>query len=293
MPIISVVIPTYNRSAILERTLRSFIVQESKEFEVIVVDDGGSDNTESMINSLNDNRISYYWKENAERGAARNFGAKCSKGTWLNFFDSDDIAYPNHIKEGLKVIKNDIASDMFCFGQEIRTVDGVLLSKTLPSNLSGNERMLKGNFVNPNSVFLKKSIWKELSYNEDRSVAVSEDWLFHLQLIARNKLVTYDEIITNYLIQHDNRSMALATGDSTLKRVKMLINYLVLDEVFMTKYGNKLGGIQAEVFSLSALNYALEDKRIDAIKLLIKSLFFRPSLLFTRRFIAIIKNIIL
>lgn len=87
---LSIVVPTYNRADLLKVTLQSLLVQSYPYFEILVVDDGGSDHTEEMILELNDPRITYYWKENAERGAARNYGAKLAKGGYLNFFDRSE-----------------------------------------------------------------------------------------------------------------------------------------------------------------------------------------------------------
>ena len=73
-PFFSIIIPTYNRAALIGKTLRSVQEQSFKSFEVIVVDDGGKDDTKEVLLGLEDDRICYYWKENGERGAARNFG---------------------------------------------------------------------------------------------------------------------------------------------------------------------------------------------------------------------------
>ena len=70
----SVVIPTYNRAGLIGLTIRSFLEQDHKSFEILVVDDGGTDNTKEIISSFNDHRIQYLYKENGERGAARNWG---------------------------------------------------------------------------------------------------------------------------------------------------------------------------------------------------------------------------
>lgn len=292
-PFFSIIIPTYNRAAIIGKTLKSFINQTYKNFEIIVVDDGGTDDTKKVIENLKDNRIKYYWKVNGERGAARNYGAEKSKGEWLNFFDSDDIAYVHHLEEGRKVIKRQMEIKIFSFGQEMKNDEGIVLSKTPPSPLNGNERILKLNFVNPNCVFLRKEVWEEVKFNEDRKVTVSEDWLFHLQIAARYKFFTFDSIISNYMIQHSERSMMNATGECTFKRSLVLFDYLEKDEVFMLKSGNKLNNIKAEMYSLSALYFALEKFRFKALKALIIALFNKPVFFFSRRVLAVIKHLII
>src|SRR5687767_11931504 len=90
----SVVIPTYNRADQISDTIRSFLDQNYNRFEIIVVDDGGSDNTREVVTAFKDQRISYHYKENGERAAARNYGAALAKGDYVTFYDSDDAVYP-------------------------------------------------------------------------------------------------------------------------------------------------------------------------------------------------------
>src|SRR5260221_10112403 len=92
--VFSIVIATFNRSQFLKLSLTSILSQKISSFEVIVIDDGGTDDTEEVIKSFNNNRIQYYKIENAERGAARNTGLKYAKGEYINFFDSDDLFLP-------------------------------------------------------------------------------------------------------------------------------------------------------------------------------------------------------
>ena len=77
---ISVIIPTYNRAHLIAGTLDSILAQKYQDFEIIIVDDGSTDDTEMVVASYLSDNVSYYKKENGERGAARNFGASKAKG---------------------------------------------------------------------------------------------------------------------------------------------------------------------------------------------------------------------
>ena len=94
----SIIIPTYNRSAFILKIIDSFLKQSYPYFELIIVDDGSNDNTAEVTGTIKDERVKYFCKENGERGAARNFGAKQATGDYINYFDSDDLAYPNHLE---------------------------------------------------------------------------------------------------------------------------------------------------------------------------------------------------
>src|SRR5437868_10948529 len=94
----SIIIPTYNRASVIKKTIDTTLNQSYPGYEVIVVDDGGTDNTEEVIRAIGNNKITYYKKENAERAAARNYGAAMAKGDYLTFVDSDDLLYQNYLE---------------------------------------------------------------------------------------------------------------------------------------------------------------------------------------------------
>ncbi|MBK7856746.1 MAG: glycosyltransferase family 2 protein [Bacteroidetes bacterium] len=102
----SFVIPTYNRASLIGKTIQTLLNQSYQNFEVIVVDDGSTDNSEEVVNAFDPSKVSFHKIPNCERGAARNYGAKISKGDYINFFDSDDLAYPHHLQTALDLIQN-------------------------------------------------------------------------------------------------------------------------------------------------------------------------------------------
>jgi glycosyltransferase involved in cell wall biosynthesis len=97
-PKFSVVVPTYNRSEMLPRAIHSVLAQSVTDFELIVVDDGSSDNTESVAKSITDHRLRYVRQENRGLSAARNFGVAHAKGQWVTFLDDDDQALTNWLE---------------------------------------------------------------------------------------------------------------------------------------------------------------------------------------------------
>ncbi|MCS6985063.1 MAG: glycosyltransferase family 2 protein, partial [Leptospiraceae bacterium] len=80
MPFFSVILPTYNRASWLPRSIQSVLDQKFQDFELIIVDDGSTDNTREVVAHFSDPRIKYYYKENQERSAARNFGIRKASG---------------------------------------------------------------------------------------------------------------------------------------------------------------------------------------------------------------------
>ena len=98
---ISVVLPSYNRAHILPRAIESILGQTYKDIELIIVDDGSSDNTAEVVGSFSDSRIVYVRQENAGACAARNNGIAHARGDYIAFQDSDDIWHHDKLEKQL------------------------------------------------------------------------------------------------------------------------------------------------------------------------------------------------
>lgn len=99
---VSVVIPTWNRSSLLERTIRSALSQTHPPLEVLVCDDGSTDDTEQVVRLIGDSRVCWLPGERAGRPAVpRNRGIRASKGEWIAFLDDDDVWLPEKLEKQL------------------------------------------------------------------------------------------------------------------------------------------------------------------------------------------------
>lgn len=97
-PFVSVIIPLYNKEAIVNRSIQSVLNQDFQDFELIIVDDGSTDNSVNIIKSIHDNRITLIQQTNGGPSAARNTGSKHAKGEWIIFLDADDEMYEGALK---------------------------------------------------------------------------------------------------------------------------------------------------------------------------------------------------
>jgi len=100
IPLVSVIIPTYNRAGYILHALDSVFAQTYKNYEIIVVDDGSNDETETVLKSYM-NRLRYVYQTNAGPAAARNHGVKFAHGDWIAFLDTDDIWLPAKLEKQL------------------------------------------------------------------------------------------------------------------------------------------------------------------------------------------------
>jgi len=131
----TVVIPSHNRAALVPRAIRSILAQTHPRWELIVVDDASSDDTEAIVRPFLSDRIHYFRQSrNAGAAAARNLGAREAKGRYLTFLDSDDEARPTWLAQMLAALKLSGASLACCGLSEIDEAGRHLLTR-IPSDM--------------------------------------------------------------------------------------------------------------------------------------------------------------
>ena len=124
MALVSVIIPTYNRRSLVVEAVDCVLRQTIKDIEVIVVDDGSTDDTCAVIKAIDDPRIRYFYKENGGVSTARNLGMEHATGNYLCFLDSDDLWPINFVEVMLEALyKNPDYGAAFC-AREILYPDG-------------------------------------------------------------------------------------------------------------------------------------------------------------------------
>lgn len=102
---VSVIIPVYNKEDFIARSIDSVLKQSYQDFELIIVDDGSTDNSIRVAKTFSDSRIAFLHQANAGPGAARNLGIRNSHGEFIAFLDADDEWLPNYLSESLNLLK--------------------------------------------------------------------------------------------------------------------------------------------------------------------------------------------
>ncbi len=121
MPLFSVVIPLYNKEKFIENTIKSVLCQTFTNYEIIVVNDGSTDESEAKILEFNDKRIQLYNQKNQGVSVARNLGIEKSKGKLIAFLDADDYWFPNHLEELSHLYNNFPSCGIYCSRYKIKT----------------------------------------------------------------------------------------------------------------------------------------------------------------------------
>ena len=270
MTFFSVVIPSYNREDLIVGTVKSVLNQSFKDFEVIIVDDGSTDNTSKIIESFftKVNKLNYYYKENAERGAARNFGFQKAKGNYIVFFDSDDYMHQNHLSILHTYIKHKPDINFFATKYDfIKNKKNVNIPEfdTISEGLHPVDFLLKGNILSCNYC-IKKENPKLHLFVELRAYAVMEDWMFLIQNLAHESIFIIDRI-TLSMIDHDHRSMKgnnLAIIGKRQIATEWIKNHVTLDV-------HQIKTLQAYSDYFCAIHYYIEGERRKVLSCLKKA----------------------
>lgn len=291
-PYFSIIVPVYNRADHIKNLIQSVLDQDFENFELIIVNDGSTDDSEVQIKSFIDSRIRYLKIENSERGAARNRGAEIAEGNYLNFFDSDDIQYKHHLQSAYTFIQNNNAPLWFHVGYEIRDEDNTLLVRETGVTNNPEKKLIISNYLACNSVFIQRYLFLENKFNEDRRLSTSEDWELWLRIISREPLKACQEV-TFKLIQHPNRSLSNISPDRVIERDSFLLAELLRDKYFTKRFSADLPLFEADRYTFFALTLVLAKRRGETILFLSKSVRATPKVVIRKRFWACIKLVIL
>lgn len=206
----SIIIPVYNRSHLLGETIDTVLTQTYPHFEIIVVDDGSTENIKKVLDDKysNESRVKYFHKQNEERGAARNFGLKQANGDYAVFFDSDDFMKPHYLETLNKIIAENFGIKLLAakynYDNNGKTEHHSFL-QPLAEGWYDQRLFLKGNILACNYCIKIKDHDFSL-FPPERALASMEDWLFLLENLANNKIFIKDEICIT-MRQHNERSM--------------------------------------------------------------------------------------
>ncbi len=168
VPAVSIVLPAYNRAALIERAINSVINQTIKDWELIIVDDGSSDNTFDIVNKFLENyeNIRYLKHSNRKLSLSFNAGILAASGKFVTFLGSDDEYKSNHLELRLNVFKNNDV-DFVHGGVEIIGYPYVKDKNDLTKEIHISECVVGGTFFASKQLFVEMEGFKDLSYSED------------------------------------------------------------------------------------------------------------------------------
>ncbi len=192
-PVVSIILPTYNRSKDLPRCLESVVTQTWKDWELIIVDDGSTDDSADycLRKVLEDPRIRYMKQSNRKQALAKNAGLQASFGSYLTFIDSDDVYRPHHLASRLDHFDRDSSLDLLTGGfeapKDMRVPDYFDPSR----DISVFECVLGTTFFGKRSVFFELGGFQDLAYAEDTDLWLRAEKKFRVKKITEPKTYVY------------------------------------------------------------------------------------------------------
>lgn len=208
-PYISVIIPLYNKELIVERSIKSVLNQSFKDFELIIVDDGSTDGSVSIVESIHDDRIRLFKQENGGPSKARNTGVKMAKGDWVLFLDADDELLLDALETFLTLINKFPNFDIYNCGRYVQKGrEKHYLHLWKDECVTNNFKAWYFNRISPGTgatLFRKAFI---LSYPYDESLRRYEDGELLFRILKKAKIYTSSKITEIHNVDFSEASHA-------------------------------------------------------------------------------------
>jgi glycosyltransferase involved in cell wall biosynthesis/MoaA/NifB/PqqE/SkfB family radical SAM enzyme len=214
-PLVSVIVPTYNRPEMLKRAVESIASQTLQDVEIIIVNDGGLD-VDQVLSGLNRNRNIVYVKHARNRGvaAARNSGLKLARGKFVAYLDDDDLFYPDHLETLVNFLETSGSKVAYTDAYRARfgeTAEHLARSGDLRySSDFDQDQILVHNFIPTLCLVHERSILDEVG-GFDESLQVYEDWDLWIRLSGKFKFHHIQKVSCEYSWHLEGRSLQTGT----------------------------------------------------------------------------------
>lgn len=247
MASVSVIIPAFNASRYIRHTLRSVLDQDYRNVEIIVVNDGSTDDTEESVREFG-GQVRYLRKKNGGQGSARNAGMAVACGEFFAFVDADDLWLPpklrlqmelfgSHPDLGLVysdavIFDQETGKDLWCFSQTARFSSGDVLRP-----------LILRCFIPTSTVVIRREIWERVGgFSEDRPPRNTEDWDLWLRIASRYRIGFVNAPLARYRVHNL----------SSLRRLDPITHYehrLSVVEAAVAREPSKLGDLRRKAIS--------------------------------------------
>lgn len=195
-PKISIVIPTYNQSEYLQEAVESVLNQTYKNIEIIIVDDGSTDNTLGVVRSFDNNKIIYIQQKNKGASSARNTGIKKANGEYIAFLDSDDLWLKNKLRKQIDFIKENPEIGLLGTGcYQMINIGKMIHKKIFPfENKILQKDLIKYNPFIQSSVMIRKNVFDDIGLYDEK-FKESEDYDLWLRIAQKYKIANLPEAL--------------------------------------------------------------------------------------------------
>lgn len=225
-PLVTVAICTHNRADLIGESVQSVLFQTMQDFEIVVVDDGGNDNTKEVLDAFGDERIRYFWQENAGISAARNLAAEKSHGIYTAVLDDDDLMHPQRLEWQVAGLAPGTVGNVGSFVNfDDMTGELNLIVSKKPTIETA---MAQGSAPGHSTWMLRTNVIRALKYDESLTSGVDNNLMLRLlrsglKLSHIGKPVTFRRMHSRQVTVLDG-DMQLASASSALRFIQWRLN---------------------------------------------------------------------
>ncbi|MEJ7861509.1 MAG: glycosyltransferase [Pyrinomonadaceae bacterium] len=253
-PLVSIIIPGYNRAEYIAETIESVLAQTYRNIEIIVVDDGSTDNTREIVAEYLP-KVQYIWQENSERGASRNHGLRLAKGEFISFLDSDDLWLPNKIESDLEFFNKNLSFGVIHTDAIQIDANGNKLKLLKRKGFQGRitAKLLEDNFILMATHLARTQVIREIGgFREERQLSGSEDWEMWVRLSTVTDFA-YLPKATTKIRTHEANTMSDAGGMNN--SMDYALEIFRNSKYLTAKQKKILSKTKAYVSLINAINY--------------------------------------
>lgn len=257
---VSLIVPIYNSQNYLEKCIKSLLNQTLKDIQIILINDGSTDNSEKIIKSFDDERIVYISKNNEGIGKTRNLGIDKATGKFLAFVDSDDYLNEHFCEYMYQKAVNDDCDLVVCdFFEDRNTLVGIKFKDFKDTNLRETPELINNINLGPCNKLYKKSLFDDKSNRFEENLKYEDAPFVVKMLLSANKIGKVNDYLTYYVI-HSN-------SETTIRDKRMYdileITDIIVNDLKKVDYPND------SLVSLAVMiltDYTIQQRYISDVK---------------------------
>lgn len=257
---VSLIVPIYNSQNYLEKCIKSLISQTLKDIQIILINDGSTDNSEKIIKSFDDERIVYISKNNEGIGKTRNLGIDKATGEFLAFVDSDDYLNEHFCEYMYQKAVNDDCDLVVCdFFEDRNTLVGIKFKDFKDTNLRETPELINNINLGPCNKLYKKSLFDDKSNRFEENLKYEDAPFVVKMLLSANRIGKVNDYLTYYVI-HSN-------SETTIRDKRMYdileITDIIVNDLKKVDYPND------SLVSLAVMiltDYTIQQRYISDVK---------------------------
>lgn len=239
-PLVSIIIPLYNKELTISTTIETILKQTYKQFELIIVDDGSTDRSILKVKEFNDPRIKYFQKDNGGVSSARNSGISFANGEFVFLLDADDVIVKDAIERLVQLYKDFPTENVYVCNFNVMQNSEIIRDQVCTSKLRGvvtnpfKSIWSEEVFLRTGNTLIRKACLDKAGLFDER-ISFFEDLDFVLKLLRRNNVVYDPSIIFTYNMDSNELS------SSPIKNENSWSSYAIFKG--KSKYERKIIGI--------------------------------------------------